>query len=138
MTIAGKDASTEFDMIHRPDVVEKYAADATAASCRRNLLSQLVAVRKRKSLPTHRKIYCARHSWAAATVRFMLWLRMLLSPVTRAVDSLGAITVDYGILVSQLLAVRKRKISPHTDKSIVLDTVGQRTQCDVCHGYESY
>ena len=65
LTFAGKDASNEFDMIHRPD--------ATAASCRRNLLSQLLAVRKRKS----------------------------------------------------------------TENSFVLDTVGQRTQCDVCHGYES-
>ena len=30
-------------MLHPPDVVEKYAADATAASCRQNLLSQRMA-----------------------------------------------------------------------------------------------
>ena len=28
LTFAGKDATTEFDMIHTPDVVEKYAPDA--------------------------------------------------------------------------------------------------------------
>merc|ERR1739845_307308 len=28
LTFAGKDASAEFDMIHPPDVIEKYAPDA--------------------------------------------------------------------------------------------------------------
>ena len=47
---------------------------------------------EKKNLRTYCEIYCARHSWEAETVQCMLWLRKLLSPVTRAVDSTGAIT----------------------------------------------
>ena len=40
-------------MLHPPEVVEKYAADVIAVTCRWNPLSQLLAVRNRKRLPTY-------------------------------------------------------------------------------------
>ena len=127
--------ATEFDIIHPPDVVEKYAPDADIGalgeegddeeddSSEGGCTMEEVAKYNKKgdvwvvlngsalrisnfwslhpggelTILTFAGNNRVRHnppSWEADTVRCMSWLRKLLSPVTRAVDSTrkGAIT----------------------------------------------